>query len=101
MIEHITKYANLHISNVRLNYTRDRDTKDVTTEMEALFSLLLYKKQNHTHFLKLWTNDGTGCEIFRACMSYNRFLLLLSAIRFDDKSTRHQRKQTDKLTAIS
>src|SRR5215510_5531487 len=33
-------------------------------------------------------------------MSYNRFLFLLSAIRFDDKSTRNQRKTTDKLAAI-
>jgi hypothetical protein len=43
---------------------------------------------------------GTGIEIFQACMSYNRFLFLLSAIRFDDKTTRIQRKTTDKLAAI-
>lgn len=104
MIEHITKYTNIHISNIRSNYTRERDAKDVTkTEMQAFLGLLLltgYKKQNHTHFLELWTNDGTGCEIFRACMSYNRFPFLLSVIRFDDKTTRPERKQTDKLAAI-
>jgi hypothetical protein len=33
-------------------------------------------------------------------MSYNRFLFLLSAIWFDDKTTRNQRKTTDKLAAI-
>ena len=33
-------------------------------------------------------------------MSYNRFLFLLSTIRFDDKRTRNQRKETDKLAAI-
>lgn len=104
MLEHITKCTNIEISNVRSKYMRERDAKDVTkTEMLAFIGLLLlsgYKKQNHTHFLELWTKDGTGSEIFRACMSKNRFLFLLSIIRFDDKSTRNQRKQIDKLAAI-
>ncbi|GFR07184.1 DDE_Tnp_1_7 domain-containing protein [Trichonephila clavata] len=58
------------------------------------------KKQNHTNFLELWTTDGTGSEIFRSCMNCNRFLFLLSAIRFDDKNTRKERQLTDKLAAI-
>ena len=51
-------------------------------------------------FLELWATDGSGIEIFRACMLYNRFLFLLLAIRFDDRTTQSQRKETDKLAAI-
>ncbi|CAH2006856.1 unnamed protein product, partial [Acanthoscelides obtectus] len=89
---------------VRENYDRERDAKDVTkTEMLAFIGLRFLsgsKKQNHTHFLELWTKDGTGSEIFRACMSYQRFLFLLANIRFDDKTTRHERKKIDKLAAV-
>lgn len=104
MIEHIIQCTNLEISRVRPNFDRERDAKDVTkTEMLAFIGLLFLsgcKKQNHTNFLELWTKDGTGSEIFRACMSYQRFLFLLANIRFDDKSTRNERKKTDKLAAV-
>nr|CAH7769240.1 unnamed protein product [Callosobruchus chinensis] len=39
-------------------------------------------------------------ETARALMSYKRFLFLLCCIRFDDKATRVQRKETDKLAAV-
>ena len=58
------------------------------------------KRAGHVSFLELWATDGSGIEIFRACMSYNRFLFLLLAIRFDDRMTWSQRKETDKLSAI-
>lgn len=104
MIENIVQYTNLQIATLRTHYHRPRDAKNTTkSEILAFIGLLLLagtKKQNHTHFLELWTADGTGSEIFRATMSYNRFLFLLTAIRFDDKSTRRERKATDKLAAI-
>lgn len=104
MIEHIVQCTNLEIARIRPNYDRQRDAKDTTkTEILAFIGLLLLsgsKKQNHTHYLELWTNDGTGSEVFRACMSYQRFLFLLSVIRFDDKNSRNERKKIDKLAAI-
>lgn len=104
IIENIVECTNLHIAKIRLNYERPRRAKDTTkTEIMALVGLLLLagsKKQNHTHFLELWTTDGTGSEIFRACMSADRFLFLLSALRFDNKDTRKDRKSIDKLAAI-
>lgn len=104
MIEHIIQCTNLEILKVRQNFGRERDAKDVTkTEILAFIGLLFLsgcKKQNHTHFLELWTKDGTGSEIFRACMSYQRFLFLLANIRFDDKETRNERKKEDKLAAV-
>ena len=104
MTENIVQCTNLQITRLRPKYHRPRDAKNTTkSEILAFIGLLLLagtKKQNHTHFLELWTTDGTGSEIFRACMSYNRFLFLLVALRFDDKITRHDRKITDKLAAI-
>lgn len=104
IIEHIIECTNLEIQKMRLNYDRPREARDTTkTEFLAFLGLLFLagaKKQNHTHFLELWTNDGTGNEIFRACMGCNRFLFLLSAVRFDDKVTRNDRKLTDKLAAV-
>lgn len=74
IIEYITECPNLHISNVTwvLIYGRS------------------YQKQK---FLELWTSDGTVSEIFRAFMSKNRFLFLLAVIRFDDKSSKKERKR--------
>jgi hypothetical protein len=83
---------------------KQKDAKNVTkTELVAFLGLLFLsgvKRACHTNFRDLWATDGSGIEIFRACMSYNRFLFLLSAIQFDDNSTRNQRKTTDKLAAI-
>nr|XP_022913127.1 piggyBac transposable element-derived protein 4-like [Onthophagus taurus] len=104
IIENIVECTNLQIAKMRIKYNRPRRVKDTTkTEFMAFVGLLLLagtKKQNHTHFLELWTKDGTGSEIFRAFMSYDRFLFLLAALRFDDKNTRSDRKLTDKLAAI-
>ncbi|XP_071052930.1 piggyBac transposable element-derived protein 4-like [Onthophagus taurus] len=101
MVEHIIQCTNLEISRVQPNSDRVRDAKNVTkSEMLAFIGLLFLsgaKKQNHTHFLELWTKDGTGSEIFQ---SYQRFLFLLANIRFDNKITRHERRQTDKLAAV-
>lgn len=38
--------------------------------------------------------------VFRATMPRARFEFLLSVLRFDDKSTRHERRETDKLAPI-
>jgi len=104
IIEEIVRYTNIHIANVQSKYQTERHAKNVTkTELMAFLGLLFLsgvKRARHTNFRDLWATDGSGIEIFRACMSYNRFLFLLSAIRFDDKSNRNQRKTTDKLAAI-
>ena len=104
MIEEIFGCTNMYITAVQSNYDRERDAKITTkTELKAFLGLLVLsgvKRAGHVSFLELWATDGSGIEIFRACMSYNRFLFLLSAIRFDDRTTRSQRKETDKLAAI-
>lgn len=96
-------YWNVQISKFRKfdSNIRENVTGEMWQKLTFIGLLLLsgYKKQNHTQFLELWTADGIDSEIFRAYMGKNRFLLLLSAIRFDDRSTRN-RKQIDKLAAI-
>ena len=93
IIEEIVRYTNIHIANVQSKYQIERHAKNVTkTELMAFLGLLFLsgvKRARRTNFRDLWATDGSGIEIFRACISYNRFLFLLSAIRFDDKSNRN------------
>ena len=74
------------------------------TEMKAFLGLLLLTgifKSNHENVRTLWAIDGTGRNVFRAVMSFHRFLFLLSALRFDDIQTREARKETNRLALIS
>lgn len=48
---------------------------------------------------ELWNNDN-GRPIFRATMSLKKFKLIHQCIRFDDKETRVQRRERDKMAAI-
>ena len=77
MMVEIVGYTNMYITAVQSNYDREKDTK-VTTKTElGLLVLSGVKRAGHVSFLELWATDGSGITIFRACMSYNRFLFLL------------------------
>ena len=80
-----------------------RCTETSRREIMALLGLLYLigtRKGHHANVRELWTADGTGVQILRACMSYDRVLFLLWYIRFDDLQTRPGRRQTDKLAPI-
>ena len=66
----------------------------------GILYLIGLKRSAHTNVVDLWDKDGTGIPLLRAVMSYRRFQFLLRFLRFDDKSTRSERRQTDKLAAI-
>ena len=104
MIDKIIHCTNLQIECMKVKYKRERDCKLTSREeIMALFGLLYLigtKKGHHTNVEELWTSDGTGMDIVRSAMSYRRFLLLTRHLRFDDKSTRAQRKEVDKLAPI-
>lgn len=106
IVDEILQCTNNFIGHKKeeVNYSRDRDGNEMTkAELLAVFGLLFLvgiKKENHTNVLELWTNDGSGLSIVRACMSYKRFLFLLRCIRFDDRGTRQSRQATDKLAPI-
>ncbi|UYV78875.1 IARS [Cordylochernes scorpioides] len=86
------------------DFSRERDAKLTTvTEILDLFGLLIMsgvKRAAHFTYKELWAVDGSGVEIVRAIMSQERFLFLLRCLRFDDITTRKERKKLDKLAPI-
>nr|CAH7758124.1 unnamed protein product [Callosobruchus chinensis] len=72
-------------------------------EIQALIGLLYLSgvlKSNRLNVEEIWTQNGTGVELFRLTMSQCRFRFLCNHLRFDDLATREERKETDKLAAI-
>lgn len=104
IIDDIVKYTNIYLNKIRSNYTQKYNVRETSkTEINALFGLLYLAgvlRSNHLNLDDLWSNDGLAPEYFQAVMSKNRFYILLRALRFDDISTRAQRKQFDKLAPI-
>nr|XP_022907230.1 piggyBac transposable element-derived protein 4-like [Onthophagus taurus] len=106
IINDIVRYTNKYIESKRntISYSRERDCQNTTIcEILALFGTLFLigtKKGSHVNVMDLWNSDGTGIQILRAVMGSKRFLFLLRSLRFDDKSTRNERKKTDKLAPI-
>lgn len=71
-------------------------------ELTALFGLLLLsaaKKDNHLTSLELFDPTFSGTR-YISVMSRERFDFLLNCLRFDDKSTRDERKAQDKFAPI-
>lgn len=85
-------------------FERDRDCQETSmSEILALVGTLYLiglKQSSHTNVSELWTTDGTGVPLLRCIMSSRRFLFLLRCLRFDDRSTRKERRKLDKLAAI-
>ncbi len=71
-------------------------------EMRALIGLFILAGVFHGNLeycRELWSTEN-GRPIFAATMSENRFEDLVHYMRFDDKTTRSERKKDDKLAAI-
>lgn len=98
----MVKHTNEEISRHR----GSSDTKDLSyhkqidlLEMKAYIGLLYYTSLfNINNILDLWSIHGL--PLFRATMSRRRYEYLSMCIRFDDKNTREERRQTDKFTNI-
>lgn len=105
MIDLMVTHTNAKLNSVResvQNKSSYRDTDVV--EMNAFIGLLLLSsifKSNHEDLLSLFSKDPTGRPIFHATMSAKRFEILLRCLRFDDSTTREERKNNDKACAIS
>lgn len=72
------------------------------TELMALFGLLYFAgvlKDAHLSLEDMWS-EKFGVAIFRYTMTKNRFEFLINCLRFDDKTTRAERKVVDKFTPI-
>ena len=93
MIDQIVLYTNIYGSN---KYPRSWINCDVL-EIEALLGLILFlgiKKMSMLSTIEVW-DSVDGINLTRACMSRNRFSLLLSCMRFDNKATRSARRAKD------
>lgn len=103
-IDKITTYTNVYITTLHEKYSRERDCKlTEAIEIKAFVGLLYMvaiKKTEHLNLKGIWLDDGTGCDVFKATMSINRFLFLLRVLHFDDINTRQERKKTDNLAPI-
>lgn len=105
MLDSIVTNTNLYIQEkVAANYERERDARETNkVEIKALIGLLYLLgvcKSSRQNIRDAWSSDGTGVEYFRLTMNQERFRFLLRALRFDDISTREQRKRLDKLAPI-
>ncbi|KAJ8948877.1 hypothetical protein NQ314_008338, partial [Rhamnusium bicolor] len=104
IIQAVTQSTNIYIDDIKEKYEHDIDAKPTgTCEIRALLGMLYLLgvcksgRQNITDF---WRTDGTGMDVIYCTMSYNRIRFLLRCLRFDDKTTRDERRQTNKLSAI-
>ncbi|KAJ8914727.1 hypothetical protein NQ315_017437 [Exocentrus adspersus] len=83
---------------------RERDAKNTDlVEIKAWIGLLYLTgvlKSSRLNLEDLWCKNGTGVEVFRLTMSQQRFRFLLQHVRFDDSTTRDERRQSDKLAPI-
>lgn len=103
LLEKVVTYTNQTIaqkwssSQEDLTYTHDLDI----LELKALLGLLYFSGLQGITRRNIKVMYGKlSSPIFRATMPRQRFEFLLSHLRFDDKSTRGERKKTDKLAAI-
>jgi hypothetical protein len=72
-------------------------------ELKACIGLLLLAgvlAQSKKSVKSLWSKGPLESPIFRATMSRNRFQQIISCIRFDDKTTREERRRSDKFAPI-
>ncbi|XP_071052896.1 piggyBac transposable element-derived protein 4-like [Onthophagus taurus] len=101
LIENTNKYI---IEVVKDKFSRTRDARLVTkNEIKAFLGLLIaggVMRSSHLNFDDLFSADDMGNEFFYTTMSKQRFLFILRCVRFDEKATRAERQETDKLAAI-
>ena len=112
----VVSYTNMKIQMTRLSMTQEnRCTKQIADtdeqEMRAFYAILIIGGITHSNtrsLSSLWReNDLFQIRFFSGTMSRDRFKLLLSCIRFDDKSLRQTKTirfegkdVPDKLAAI-
>ena len=104
VLDKIICHTNSEIRRRTAQYKNKQSYSGETTviELKALFGLLYLAgvlKQNMVNVGNLG-NEMFDCPLFRATMSQTRFEFLLLCLRFDDKSTRMERKSEDKFAAI-
>ncbi|XP_071055156.1 piggyBac transposable element-derived protein 4-like [Onthophagus taurus] len=98
--EIISKYNETHEDNLFKSW-QDVDV----TEIRGFFAILILSgrfREAKESPVNLWTSTNISLSrpIYQACMSPNRYCDILRFLRFDDISTRTERKSLDKLAPI-
>jgi len=105
VITEIVTWTNQEIENVKTSYTSKPGFMYGTsvTEIRALIGILLFlgaTRSSNESTASIWAKDGTSKPICIAAMSQKCFLFLVYCLRFDDSTTRTQRRADDKLVPI-
>lgn len=86
------------------NGTSDHKFEEITMiNLKGFIGLLIpagLLGKSRKSIRSFWSMSPLESPIFRARMSRNRFEMITSCLRFNDKATRDERKQTDKFAAI-
>nr|CAI5870397.1 unnamed protein product [Callosobruchus analis] len=100
----VEKYTNIYIEQISDKFKNQSDTRiTACAEIRAFIGLLYLAGTDHgsrKNLDEFWAQDGLGSELFIATMSQRRFRFLLRVIRFDDKRTRVERSELDKLAPV-
>jgi len=105
VITEIVTWTNQEIENVKTSYTSKLGFLYNTsvTEIRALIGILLFlgaTKRSKESTASIWAKVGTGKPICIAAMSQKGLLFLVYCLRFDDSTTRAQRRADEKLVPI-
>ncbi|XP_073510892.1 uncharacterized protein [Phyllobates terribilis] len=104
ILDSIVTYTNQYIDIIKDKFICNRTIKATDEiELRAFFGLLYLAgayRANRQSLEELWSKDGNGVEKFGLVMSINRFKLLIRCLRFDDRTTRTERKTHDRLAPI-
>ncbi|KAI4466910.1 piggybac transposable element-derived protein 4 [Holotrichia oblita] len=98
ILERIVVYTNTQIE--LKTYSARATDLDELKALSGLLYIVGVMKSSHQNIIDLCKNNGMGLEIFRLKMSVERFKFLLQTIRLDDKITRLERRELDKLSAV-
>ena len=104
VIADLVMWTNQKVDIEALKYRQQKATVQRTSpdEMRAMLGLLIYsgfRKDNHLSTKDLWS-PAYGSNFYRAVMSEGRFTFLLNCLRFDDVTTRAQRREQDRFAPI-
>ncbi|CAB3254174.1 unnamed protein product [Arctia plantaginis] len=104
MIDDIVQYTNVEIDIKSNKYKTSKYTTSQTSpnEIKALLGLLIQSaalKSNHLPTRTLF-DTLRNAKTYRACMSAERFDFILRCMRFDDRNTRQERRESDRLAPI-
>jgi len=105
MVDEILKFSNAEGKRrvLEKGLTEENWSSITREEIDALIGLLYLMgtmQLNTVSIRKIWSSSPIAQPIFRAAMSRNRFSDILHVLRFDDKSTRMLRRQSDKFAPI-